>query len=397
MHTKHSKLITLILIIAMPKFSFSQEVHLKNFLKCGLPKVDDYKCFGYYEFDSSSRPYEIPLSLFYNRLSPSPLLYETARGLGTVSFLVVKDDSLIYENYLSGFERKSRVNSFSMAKTITSLLVGIAIDKGFINSLDEKVYKYLPQFNDGKDTLLTIRDLASMASGLNWSENFESPTSDVVKAYYGYPLDSLLAKTHVIHTPGKKWKYQCGNFILLGMIIEKASGMKLTEFAQKYLWEPLGGNYSVFWGADTASGIVRAFCCFYASPYDFALLGLLVLHKGYFNGKQIVPRWYIEQMMQPDARIRYKLLRKNDFYSLGLWTYPRKKYKAHYFAGTYGQYVFILPEENAVVVRNGRLPNQLDVYRLPPDVELYLRLAYDIINKYSAIIQGKTVTQNEDH
>ncbi len=373
----------------MPKLSLAQEVHLKNFLKCGLPKVDDYKCFGYYEFDSSSNPYEIPLSKFYNKISPAPIYHDAAKGLGTVSFLVVKDDSLIYENYLPGFERKSKVNSFSMAKTITSLLVGIAIDKGYIKGLDDKVYQYLPQFKEGMDSLLTIRDLASMASGLNWSENFENPTSDVVKAYYGYPLDSLIMKTHVVNTPGKKWKYQCGNFVLLGMIIERASGMKLTDFAQKYLWQPLGGNYSVYWGADTTSGIIRAFCCFYASPYDFALLGLLVLHDGYFNGHQIVPSWYIDEMMRPDSRIRYKLFRKNDFYSLGLWKYPKKKFKAYYFAGTYGQYIFILPDQNAVVVRNGRLPNQLDVYRLPPDVELYLRMGYDILNKYSTLTKTK--------
>ncbi len=385
MFKKKITFIILILFTVMPRIQFAQEIHIKNLLKCGLPKVDDYKCFGYYQISSSTVPYEIPLSKSYNRIIPSQILYEAAKGLGTVSFLVIKDDTLVYENYLAGFERKSKVNSFSMAKTITSLLVGIAIDKGYITSLDDKVYKYLPQFSQGKDTLLTIRHLASMASGLNWSENFESPRSDVVKAYYGYPLDSLIAKTHVVKTPGKKWKYQCGNFILLGMIIEKASGMKLTDFTQKYLWEPLGANYSVYWGADTNSGIVKSFCCFYASPYDFALLGLLVLHKGNFNGKQIVPAWYIEQMMQPDHSINYKLLRKNDFYSLGLWTYPRKKYKAHYFAGTYGQYIFVLPEQNAVVVRNGRLPNQLDVYRLPPDVELYLKLGYDILEKYKDI------------
>ncbi len=364
----------------MPLSIFSQ-IHLKNIARCGLPKVDDYKCFGYYEIDSSSSPVDIPKASIYNKLEPNRLLLQTAKGLGTVSFLVIKDDSLVYENYFSGFSRASKVNSFSMAKTITSLLVGIAIDKGFIGSLDDKVYKYLPQFSNGMDTLLTIRHLATMASGLNWSEQFENPNSDVAKAYYGYPLDALMRKIHVVRQPGKKWKYQCGNFILLGMIIEKATGMPLTEFAQKYLWQPIGATYSAYWGADTASHIVRAFCCFYASPYDFAKLGLLVLHKGYYNGKQIVPAWYVEQMMQPATYLRYKFMKKNDFYNLGLWTYPKKKYDAHYFAGTYGQYIFILPKENAVIVRNGRIPNQLDVYRITPDVELYLALGHSILEQ----------------
>ena len=372
----------------MPKIPLSQELHIKNFLKCGLPKVDDYKCFGYYEIPKPPIAYQIPLSEQYNKISPSSLLYDASRALGTVSFLVVKDDSLVYEKYNFGFERSSKINSFSMAKTITSLLVGIAIDKGYIESLDDKVYKYLPQFNKGKDTLLTIRHLASMASGLNWNENFENPLSDVVKAYYGYSLDTLINKTHVVKYPGQKWKYQCGNFILLGLIIEKATGMSLIDFAYKFLWEPLGANFSAYWGADTANNIVRTFCCFYASPYDFALLGLLLLHKGYFRNRQIVPKWYIEEMMRPDIKLRYKFLKKNDFYSLGLWTYPKKKYNAHYFAGTYGQYIFILPEENSVIVRNGRLPNQLDVYRLTPDVELYLKLGYDILKKYEKLSEN---------
>jgi CubicO group peptidase (beta-lactamase class C family) len=203
-----------------------------------------------------------------------------------------------------------------------------------------------------------------------------------IKAYYGYPLDQLLHQVHVKHQPNKKWRYQCVNYILAGLIIEKATGMSLGDFTQKYLWTPMGAEHTAYWGKDKSSGYPRSFCCLYATARDFAKLGLILLHNGHWNNQQIIPENYIKQMLNPASQLKYKWLRKVDFYKLGLWIYPRKKIKVYYFAGVYGQYIFVLPDKNAVIVRLGQMVNQLDVMRIPPDVPLYLKIGTEILNQY---------------
>ncbi len=363
------------------RFSPEELKYLENIRKCGLPKLTDYYCHDYWTLQPES-PAPLPKSGFYNEFkikAPDSVAMELAR---TTAFLVIKDDSIIFENYYLGFDSSSVMNSFSMAKTITSLLIGKALDLGIIKSLDEQANKYLPWLNTPKDSLLRIKDLLNMASGLDWNEDFLNPLSDIVKAYYGYPLDSLLPEIHVKYPPNYKWNYQCVNYILAGLIIEKASGMSLGEFTQTYLWTPMGAENHALWGRDKKSGIPRSFCCMYATPRDYAKLGLIVLHKGYWNGKQIIPASYIEQMFEPASQLKYKFLKHNDFYKLGLWIYPRKKYEAYYFAGVFGQYIFVLPEQNAVIVRLGQMVNQLDVMRVPPDVPLYLKIGTNIIKQY---------------
>ncbi len=369
------------------KHSQKEELkYLENLVHCGLPTLTDYYCHDYWTVKSQN-PKPLPKSKLYNQFTikkSDSLAMSIAR---TAAFLVIKNDSIIYEHYYSGFNKDNVLNSFSMSKTIVSLLIGKAIDLGYIKSLDEPVYKYFDWMTHPKDSLLTIRDLLNMASGLNWTEDFLNPFSDIVKAYYGYPFDKLLPSIHVTRKPNQKWHYQCVNYILAAMIIEKVSHMDLGTFVEKYLWTPLGAEHDALIGKDKASGYPRAFCCFYATPRDFAKLGLMVLHNGKWNGQQIIPASYIEQMHEPAKHLKFKLFRHVDFYKLGMWIYPKPKYKAIYFAGVYGQYIFILPEENAVIVHSGQMVNQLDVMRIPPDVPLYLKIGTEILKQYEAKVQ----------
>ncbi len=360
--------------------------YLENIVHCGLPTLTDYYCHDYWTVKSQN-PKPLPKSQFYNQFTIKKSDSITMALARTAAFLVIKDDSIIFEHYYSGFNQNNVLNSFSMAKTITSLLIGKAIDLGYIQSLDEPVNKYIDWLTTPKDSLLTIRDLLNMASGLNWKEDFLNPFSDIVKAYYGYPLDKLLPAIHVTQQPNKKWRYQCVNYILAGIIIEKASGMDLGSFVEKYLWTPLGAEHDALIGKDKSSNYPRTFCCFYATARDFAKLGLMVLHGGKWNGQQIIPGDYIEQMYTPAKHLKFKLFRHVDFYKLGMWIYPKKKYKAIYFAGVYGQYIFILPDQNAVIVHSGQMVNQLDVMRIPPDVPLYLKIGTEILKQYDAKIK----------
>ncbi|MBN2892400.1 MAG: serine hydrolase [Bacteroidales bacterium] len=368
---KEIKILLFIIITTMPLFA--QQDHIAKFLKCGLPKLEDYKCFDYSTIEATN-PIEWELSDDYNKKQiPKRFLAQMA-FMRTASFMVIKDGKILHEEYWLNYTENSKMNSFSVAKSIVALLVGIAIKDGKIQSINQKVKDFIPYYSDGLDSNLTIIDLLSMSSGTNWTEEFANPMSDIAIAYYGSSLDSLMIKTHLEESPGNKWHYQCGNTVILAMILEKATGQKIYEYAQEKLWTPLGTTNDAYWGKDNPDGMTKAFCCFYATPRDFAKLGLLVLNNGKFNGQQIVPAEFIEAATQPANWLTYKG-KPVDFYGLHFWLVNFHKKKIPYMSGVFGQYIFIFPKQNAVVIRFGEMLNELKIQPIHPDVPLYLKVA----------------------
>ncbi len=255
-----------------------------------------------------------------------------------------------------------------------ALLIGIAIEEGKIENLNQRVDIFFPQYKIEGDTALRIIDLMAMSSGLSWDERFMNPLSDIAIAYYGSNLDSLMKEQKVVDMPAKKWKYQCGNTMVLLMILEKATGVPIYKYAEQKLWIPIGATHEAYWGKNSENGLAKAFCCFYATPRDFCKLGLLVLNRGYYNGKQIVPASFIDTITKLATWIQYQ--NKNvDFYGLHFWITKYHKVQIPYFSGMFGQYIFVFPEQNAVVVRFGEMINELKVLPNPPDVALYLKVA----------------------
>ncbi|MBN2663338.1 MAG: serine hydrolase [Bacteroidales bacterium] len=369
------KIITLILILAaMPLFP--QTDHIQNFFKCGMPNLSDYNCFNYDTLTISSAV-EIPLSAHYNKTEIPKRFLARMMIMRTSALLAVKNDSIIYEQYWLDYNKNSLMNSFSVSKTIVSLLVGIAIGEGKINSLNQKVSDFFPYLF--ADTFnLRIVDLLTMSSGSSWSEDFANPMSDVVIAYYGTDLDSLIKNSKIIEQPGRKWKYQCGNTLILSAIIEKSTGTSIYKYAEEKLWQPIGATKNAYWGKDKPDGTTKSFCCFYATARDFAKLGLLVLNKGMLNGKQIVPKEYINAMIEPTSWLKYR--KKNvDFYGLHIWLSKFHKENVPYFSGMFGQYIIIFPKQNAVVVRFGEMLNELRILPEPPDLPLYLKVSDKLI------------------
>ncbi len=368
-------LLTIILTLTIMPI-FSQPEHVKKFLKCGFPRLTDYKCFEY-DTIKTYNPAPLQIAETYNQAQIPRHFLTRMHVLRTAAYMVIKDDKIIYENYWLNFDKDSVMNSFSVAKSIVALLLGVAMEDGKIESLNQKVCEFLPDFCNDADSSLRIIDLLSMSSGLSWSEEFANPRSDIAMAYYGDKLDSLIKATHVKDTPGKKWNYQCGNTVILAMIIEKATGQKIAEYAEEKLWKPLGAEHTAYWGK-SGDGLTKAFCCFYATPRDFAKLGLLVLHNGKYNGKQILSPKFLDTVLQPADWLTYKK-KKVDFYALHFWLVKHHGQTIPYFSGMFGQYIFIFPRENAVVVRFGEMLNELRVEPLPPDVKLYLRVADHIL------------------
>ena len=291
-------------------------------------------------------------------LSSNDLKYmETWR---TSSFLVVKNNQVIYEQYWDEHHPETVSNSFSAAKTVVSMLIGIALDEGYIKSLDEPVRKYIPEFSGKGKEKITIRHLLMMASGLDWGESGKNPLSENAESYYGWDLRGLVTRQHAIQEPGKEFIYQSGNSQLLGFIIEKATGKDLAQYASEKLWKPIGAESNAFWSLDKENGDEKAFCCLYSTTRDFARIGKVLANHGKWNDKQVIPAGYFDEMVKnPEMTTEEGV--PNTRYGLHIWTYNSKGHPVYYCRGIKGQYIISIPDEQLIIVRTG--------HKRAPDIE----------------------------
>jgi len=276
------------------------------------------------------------------------------QSLETSSFLVFRGDSLLVEKYWGGHNVQTVSNSFSAAKTFVALLVGIAIEEGKIKSLDEPVGHYLSAFSEGAKSRITIRHLLMMSSGLDWEESGKNPLSENAESYYGTDLFGLVNRQKAVEAPGKRFNYQSGNSQLLGFIIEKATGKDLSEYAYEKIWAKIGTEHDAYWSLDKENGAEKAFCCLYGTSRDFGRLGKLILQKGKWGDQQVVPLWYMEELVKNPVMSTEEGV-PNFRYGLHIWTYPQENKQVYYCRGILGQYIISIPAENLVIVRTGFL------------------------------------------
>ncbi len=273
-------------------------------------------------------------------------------SFGTRSFLVFKGDSLIFEEYWGEHNSKTVSNSFSAAKTVVSMLVGIAVEEGKIKSINDPVSKYLPSFSGKGKEKITIRHLLMMASGLDWRESGVNPLSENAESYYGSDLWGLVNRQQVVGKPGKAFVYQSGNSQLLAYVVEKATGKDLTQYADEKLWKPMGAEADAFWSLDRENGDEKAFCCLYSTSRDFARLGILLNHNGKWKGKQLIPEWYFKKMVS-NPKMTTEEHVPNLRYGLHVWTFLGHADPVYYCRGIHGQYIISIPAKDLVIVRTG--------------------------------------------
>ncbi|MBT0607869.1 serine hydrolase domain-containing protein [Aequorivita echinoideorum] len=306
--------------------------------------IDDFQYFENEEIPASTNPQPWPLHKKYNAIKASEKLSETNKKLGTVAFLIIKNDSILYEKYADGYSEKSQTNSFSMAKSITSALLGKAIDDGFIKSLEQPVGDFYPQF---QDTGLTVGDLSSMASGLNWDESYSNPFGMTARAYYGSDLSKTILNLQVTETPGKAFKYLSGNTELLAMVIQKATKKQLAEYMRESFWQPMGAENPALWQVDDAENkLVKAYCCLGSNARDFARFGKLYKDYGRWNGRQLLDSTFVAKSIEP----RFA---ESQEYGYGFWLSYFMGKKIFAMRGILGQYVIVIPEDDIVIVRLG--------------------------------------------
>ena len=330
----------------------SGKLYLYKAIIYNFPKIDNKDIFEH-RMVASGTPYEFPLSNDYCKTAMPQHLKETLDTLKSVAFLVIKNDSINYEKYWDGYGKDSYSNSFSMAKTVVSILIGIAIDERKIKNVDEPVGDFLPHFKEGLGAKMTIKHLLTMSSGTNWNESYSNPLSVTTEAYYGSDIPKLIANMKVVDEPGKVYKYLSGNTLVLAAILEKATQMHIVDYASEKLWKPLGAINSAEWALDKKDGEEKAYCCFFSNARDFARIGELYLHNGNWNGKQIVSEDYVKHSIQP-ADLKDDEGNLINHYGYAWWLINRNGHQVFYARGILGQYVFVIPDEKIVAVRLGK-------------------------------------------
>ena len=302
----------------------------------------------------------------YNTKELPVYLIKELEELETVAFLVIQDDSIRFEKYWDEGSTSSLTSSFSMAKSIVSILTGIALKEGKIKNLDDPVGNYLPEFKKGDKSKITIKHLLTMSSGLEWWEVYFSPVSHTTEAYYGTDLKKLINRLEVVVKPGTLHRYKSGDTQLLAFVMEVATGKSLSEYATNKLWQPINAINDAEWSVDNPAGIEKAYCCFNSNARDFARIGKLYLNNGNWNGQQIVSEDYIKASITP-APLKDKTDSSIDYYGYFWWLIDHKG-KWFYARGILGQYIMILPEKNLIVVRLGHSRRLNKINNHPADV-----------------------------
>jgi CubicO group peptidase (beta-lactamase class C family) len=308
--------------------------------------LGDYTEFENRHIPKSHKPQPWAIAKDYNTVKPTAELEKWHKKLGTVAFLVIKNDSIWSESYYDGYDKNSKSNSFSMAKSVVSASLGKAILQGKIKSLDEKVSDFFPEFKAGKSANMTVGDLSSMASGLNWDESYYSPFSITTRAYFDTDLNKVILGLKGVDEPGKYYKYLSGNTQLLAMVIEKATGKSLADYVAENFWEPMGAENEALWQTDHKDGIVKAYCCIASNARDFARFGKLYKQHGKWNGAQLLDSTFVAKSTTP----RFQ---ESPEYGYGWWLSDYKNKKIFYMRGHLGQYVIVIPEDELIIVRLG--------------------------------------------
>ncbi|MDG1247428.1 MAG: serine hydrolase, partial [Flavobacteriaceae bacterium] len=279
--------------------------------------IDDLKYFDYETIKANDEKF--PWHESENLVDTfSDEFEQINKEFGTVAYVVIHKDTIIAEKYYQGYSSNSSSNSFSMAKTLVSMIMGKALELGYINSLDDKVVDYIPELKGDFASDVRIIDLATMTSGLDWDEGTSDPFSPVAKQYFVSDVEELMLNQPIIEKPGEKNHYSSGNTQLLSILIERASGIKTDKFFGDEIWSKINPDNDAYWQVDSKKrGNIKSFCCFHSNARDFSRLGKLYLNYGNWNGNQIIDSAFVKSSMKP-------FLDDFDAYGIGLWL---KKHK----------------------------------------------------------------------
>ena len=336
--------------------------------------IDDYKFFDNVEIQKSSSPFEWPKHNLYNQIGSSKTLDSVHKKNETVAFLIIKNDSIIKEDYFLGYDENSMTNSFSMSKSIISFLFLKSIEEGTIPSLNSKLTDYFPAFNESNGSNVTLSDLSTMSSGLVWEENYKDLMGITAQAYVTKDLNKLMMGSKFSGISGDKFKYLSGNTQLLAMAIEKSNNSTIQELTYRWLWNPMGAKNDAIWMIDSKEkNMTKAYCCLSSNAKDFAKVGLVYKNFGKINEQKLIDSSFISMSIKP----RFN---SNPIYGYGLWIGKQNNIDFFSLRGHQGQYVIVIPKENVIIVRLGKRKSRgSDLNDHPSDFNLYITESLNIL------------------
>ncbi len=355
------KLVTLNIFLLIIVASISS-CHIGRYFIWNFADAGDYKKFpsdtirnGNYKFvfpkSDNNLQLSIPEKYATKQLDFDEFL-EKNKSLGV---LIIRNDTILYENYFKNYDETNIHTSFSVTKAYVSALTAIAIDEGFINSTKQPVTDFLPELKDTNFRNVKIEDLLNMRSGLDYKEWYANPFGKMAKFYYGKNLKKYTYDLSIVEEPGLRYEYQSANAQLLSYIIEKASGERISKYLEEKIWKPLGMEYYGSWNYDSEKyKSTKGFCCINGRVRDFAKFGRLYLNKGNWNGEQIIPAEWVET----SGSIINNSIDSQGYHYTYMW---RVSDSGAYFAKGYlGQYIWIYPKKNIVIVRVGTSYSKID-------------------------------------
>ncbi len=374
---KKSLIIVGFILLVLSLVFFLAPTHLRKAILHGHANIDDYKLFDN-RLVEIAKPIPWEIDSLYNQKRINDAYLPVFDTFGTTAFVVIKNNKIRHEQYWDGGSDTTLSNSFSMAKSIVSLLIGCLYDEGKID-LNQNVTDYLPDFKNTNGYQLTIKDLLTMSSGIEWDEGYSSLFSVTTEAYYGRGLENLVTGLDITHKPGIQFEYQSCNTQLLALIVEKASGKKVSAYASDKLWKPLGAEHPALWSVDSKDGIEKAYCCFNSTARDFARIGQMVLDSGQYNQQTILSKDYLAQATSPAIYLKGKDGDSCYYYGYQFWIMNHQGHEIVYARGILGQYIFIIPSLQAVVVRLGKARSDKQIRHAPADAYTYLEAAFEIL------------------
>ena len=266
----------------------------------------------------------------------------------TNAFIVIRNGVLTHEWYRDGFSESTRLPSYSVAKTMTSIMIGQLIDAGKIKESDYFV-DYFPQYKNGSDfDKVTIRSLLDMQGGIGVSDNYPSGPQGwgvaIAQMYATTNLDWFVSNNRkMAFTPGSNAEYRSVDTQLLGMIIKKVTGERVADYFSKNVWQKVGAQYPATWNVDRVGGTEKTFCCFNATAIDYAKVGLAILNGGYSGSTQVISKDWLKRLKEPVVTLDHGW-----GYSAQVWhPYPGVSMAL----GLYGQFIFVDPESRTVIVK----------------------------------------------
>lgn len=381
-----SVLIILIIIIGLcTSPDYINITYLKRCIAWGSSDVGDYKRFPYHTVNNGTSIFK------FNQSDQEDLVASLSKDveykykghtkkiadidkflqdMDTTAFIVIKDDSILYEKYFNGYSRDSINTSFSVAKSFVSALIGIAIDEGYIKSVDDPITDYIPELREKGFDKVTIKNLLSMSSGIKYIE-YPLPTGDDAKTYYSTDLRKLAVEETILKDPiGQYFHYNNYHPLLLGLILERATNKSVSEYLEEKIWKPLGMEYPASWSIDsTESGFEKMESGINARAIDFAKFGRLFLNKGNWNGEQIISEKWVTESTKADFtqnRDYYKnawFYKENVSYKYFWYSYPRGESDYDFYAaGHLSQYIYVNPQKKLIIVRNGKTDGKVDFW-----------------------------------